>query len=75
MFIGCPISAAFFSAAAITLRASLSVTTIDPPSRTLVEIGHICGLHLIRMRAALQVKLVPARGAGRFLDSAPTETL
>jgi hypothetical protein len=28
MFIGCPISAAFFSAAAITLRASAKVTIV-----------------------------------------------
>src|SRR5699024_10534838 len=31
IFIGCPISAAFFSAAAITRLASSSVTIINPP--------------------------------------------
>jgi hypothetical protein len=57
MFIGCPISAAFFSAAAITLRASANVTI-----RTLLVI--LIGTALICLEAYWASAIIhhPLRG-------------
>jgi alpha-D-ribose 1-methylphosphonate 5-triphosphate synthase subunit PhnL len=57
MFMGCPISAAFFSAAAITRRASAKLTIVSPCSLNLMCGNCVCLIGLSNYTSGISTAL------------------